>query len=394
MISVDQALELVRKNTLELGNESVSLENCRGRDLAEDIIADRDFPPYNRSAMDGIAIRIADFENGCRRFEILGDQYAGAPANKLEISYGCYEIMTGAVVPEGADCVIRYEDLSIKNGLAEVLIDQTTQWKNIHIQGADEKAGAVIIPRGKQLDIGDIGILATVGKSKFEVREIPSVAILSTGDELVDVDKKPEPHQIRKSNSHMLRAILSKDGLTASIHHLNDDPEELKIGLTDLISTYDVLLISGGVSKGKKDFLPTVLQEIGIKEILHRVAQRPGKPFWFGRNDHTVVFGFPGNPVSTLACYCAYFRHWLQTLQGIERELPSAKLTGDITFEPELTYHVPVKTHFDGNELIAEPYRGNGSGDLANLSHANAFISLPADRSNFRAGEAFPIRFF
>ena len=393
MIPVKEALAIIEQHKGSFGLEVIPFEQSVGRILDEDVKADRDFPPFNRAAMDGIAISLSDWEKGMRLFPVSGEQFAGAP--QQELTHGtCLEIMTGAVVPKGADVVIRYEDVTIEDGQARVNIDDVSQGQNIHPQGVDSEAGTILIPVGKQLTIGDVGILTSVGKVEVKVRRLPKAALISTGDELVEPNETPLPHQIRKSNIHTLATLLKKAGIDFTIFHINDSKEEITREIGEILKSYNLILMSGGVSKGKRDYIPEVLEELGVKKHFHRVMQRPGKPLWFGSNESTTVFGFPGNPVSTLACFMVYCRHWLNASLGIQIEEQHAKLGKEIKFEKELTFFASVSVKNEMGQLIATPIKGNGSGDLVSLSLADGFIELPAEKASFKEGEVYPIYLF
>lgn len=393
MIPVKEALVIIEQHKGSFGSEVIPFEQSEGRILDEDVMADRDFPPFNRAAMDGIAISMSDWEKGMRSFPVSGEQFAGA--HQQELTQGtCLEIMTGAVVPKGADVVIRYEDVTIENNQAAVNIDEVSQGQNIHPQGVDSEAGKVLIPAGKQLTIGDVGILTSVGKVAVKVRRLPKAALISTGDELVEPHETPLPHQIRKSNIHTLATLLKKGGIEFTIFHINDSKEEITHEIGEILKSYNLILMSGGVSKGKRDYIPEVLEELGVKKHFHRVMQRPGKPLWFGSNESATVFGFPGNPVSTLACYMVYCRHWLNTSMGVPMVGRHAKLGKEIRFEKELTFFASISIKNELGELIATPIKDNGSGDLVSLSLADGFIELPAEKSIFKEGDVYRIHLF
>lgn len=396
MTTIEQATNIILSNTLSFGEESVPLGLATGRILREDLIADRDFPPFNRVSMDGIAIQFEYFAKGKRTFKIEGLQAAGAPQTTLKDANNCLEVMTGAMLPQGTDTVIRYEDLDIKDGVATIQIEDVVAKQNIHQRGTDRAAGSLIVKRGGLISPAEIGVAATVGRSSLAVSKKPRVAIISTGDELVDVEEQPLPHQIRKSNVHNLAAAVSQWGILANLFHLPDEKNAIREILTEVLMNHDAVLLSGGVSAGKLDFVPEVLEELKVEKMFHKVSQRPGKPFWFGRNDSTVVFAFPGNPVSSFMCLNRFFKPWLMASYG----LPSfaeryAILDKGFYFKPDLTYFLQVKINYgiDGR-LIAVPIEGKGSGDLANLVDADAFLELPRERSQFEKGEAFPIFFY
>lgn len=393
MISVQEALDIVKAHALKLPAISVPLAAANQKVLREPIKADRDFPPFDRVTMDGIALNYADFAKGRRRFPIAGIGAAGAAQQSLQQAGYCIEIMTGAMLPKGTDTVVRYEDLEIKDQEAQLIVDKIRQGQNIHWQGEDRKKGDEIIPAGRQIAVGEIGVAATAGKATLQVTRPITALILSSGDELVGVGETPLPHQIRQSNVYSIQALLQRWGIASEITHMPDDRATIEQVLQERLPQYDVLLLSGGVSKGKFDYIPDALDAMGVKRLFHRVAQRPGKPFWFGHiPDGTVVFALPGNPVSSLACTRIYFGEWLESCLGINQEKPLAQLSREVTFRPDLNYFIQVRLQNapDGT-LLAEPVEGHGSGDLANLVDADAFMMLPRGKDHFSVGEAYPI---
>lgn len=394
MITVQEATRIVLDHTVSFPNEIVPLHQSLGRVLREDLVADRDFPPFDRVAMDGIAIHFAAYEKGQRLFPVAGMQAAGAPQQVLKEKGTCMEVMTGAMLPENTDTVVRYEDLEWMNGQAHILIENVTPRQNIHPRAADRKAGDVIVRAGVKISPAEIGVAATVGEPELRVVKRPRIAILSTGDELVNVEETPLPYQIRKSNVHTMAAAITRWGCDSGLYHLPDEKPAMAKSLTALLQNYDALLLSGGVSMGKFDYLPEVLEELGVVKLFHKVSQRPGKPFWFGRQENgAVVFAFPGNPVSAYMCLHRYFQPWLRKGLGLEAfDERFAVLGGDYTFKPDLTYFLQVKLTFgkDGR-TIAWPVTGGGSGDLANLADADAFLELPKERQVFQPGEVFPL---
>ncbi|MCB9262415.1 MAG: molybdopterin molybdotransferase MoeA [Flavobacteriales bacterium] len=386
MISVEQAENIVLSNVLKLEMEEISLDSAYQRVLAENIYADRDFPPFNRVAMDGICIWFEDFGKGNRHFEIQDIQAAGSPQKFLQKGMAM-EVMTGAMLPENADTVIRYEDLEIKNRFAKVLIETVVKGQNIHHQGTDVLQKEQLISKNTTIRAAEIGVLATVGKSTLKVYSLPKVAIISTGNELVEVGQLPEPYQIRKSNVFVLQALLQKFKVVSDVFHLKDNEVEMADALKELLNNYDVLLLSGAVSKGKFDFLPKVLEDLKVEKLFYQVAQRPGKPFWFGKRQNKAVFAFPGNPVSVFACAVRYLMPWFSASMHQKIEIEYAELTKEISFKPNLTYFLQVKTENNQGKLQATPMAGNGSGDLHNLVEVNAFLELPAHKTVFEKGK-------
>lgn len=392
MISVQEATQIILNSTQNFGVEEVPFLKSVGRILKEDIFADRDFPPFNRVSMDGIAIDFSSFKNGQRSFKIDGIQPAGSEQIFLENLENCIEVMTGAVLPKNTNTVIRYEDLTIESGVATIIIDEINEAQNIHQKGKDRKSSEILIPKNKIISPAEIGVLATVGKSVVRVAKLPKVMIVSTGDELVGVDEKPLAHQIRRSNVFTLVSLLERINIPSETNHITDDKPVLKQKIATYLQDYDVLLFSGAVSKGKFDFLPEVFEELYVEKLFHKVTQRPGKPFWFGKTENCKIFAFPGNPNSTFVNCLAYFYPWYFKSVGVHIEEETAILTEDVTFKPNLTYFLQVKLSYRFGHLIATPITGNGSGDLASLISADAFIQLPkTEEIVFKQGENFPV---
>ena len=391
MISVKEALDTVLNSTQDFGVEEIPFIKSVGRILKETIVADRDFPPFNRVSMDGIAIDYIAFKNGQRSFKIEGIQAAGSKQIILNNSENCIEVMTGAVLPNKANTVIRYEDVTIENGIAIINIDTINDAQNVHPKGKDGKIEDVLIEENTIISAAEIGVLATVGKSTVKVAKQPKVMIVSTGDELVGVDETPLEHQIRRSNVFTLVSLLERLNISSETAHITDDKPILKSKIESYLQEYDVLLFSGAVSKGKYDFLPEVFDELGVEKLFHKVAQRPGKPFFYGQTNTCNIFGFPGNPISTFVNCLAYFYPWYYKSTGVKANEETAILGEDVSFKPSLDYFLQVKLVIENGKLIAIPISGNGSGDLASLVKTDAFIQLPNDKTEFKKGEVFPI---
>ena len=392
MTTVEQAAYIIQNQIRDYGTETVPFDRSAGRVLAEDIYADRDMPPFNRVTMDGIAISYSAFADGLRSFHVSGIQAAGDKPLHITDTSHCIEIMTGAVLPDTLDTVIRYEDVLITGSDAEIIIDTVKQGQNIHAKGRDKRYGDVVVTSGQLITPAIISVIASVGKTQVLVKKQPRVVIISSGDELVDVHETPAPYQIRKSNNHTINAVLQQHGCAADMVHIPDDEAVTRTEIARCLKSYDAILLSGGVSMGKFDYIPQALQQTGVAKLFYKVQQRPGKPFWFGVNDQGVlVFAFPGNPVATFMCLHRYFLPWLNATVGLDKKNEMyAALSEDFYFEPDLQYFLQVKTTLAADaRLIASPLMGNGSGDFANLADTDAFLELPADRSEFEAGEIF-----
>ena len=391
MISVKEAKHIILNSTQNFGVEEIPFIKSVGRILKEEIVADRDFPPFNRVSMDGIAINYSHFKNGQRSFKIEGIQAAGSEQLSMQNSENCIEVMTGAVLPNNCDTVIRYEDVTINNGIATINIDAINDGQNIHNKGKDRKAGDVLIHQNKIISAAEIGVFATVGKSTVKVAKQPKVMIVSTGDELVAVDENPLEHQIRRSNVFTLVSLLERLNIPSKTDHITDEKSVLKSKIETYLQEYDVLLFSGAVSKGKFDFLPEVFEELGVEKLFHKITQRPGKPFWFGQTTSCKIFAFPGNPISTFVNCLAYFYPWHYKSVGLEIKEETAILTEDVSFKPNLNYFLQVKLSDKFGHTLATPIKGNGSGDLVSLVNTGAFIQLPKEITEFKKGDNYSI---
>lgn len=394
MTTVEQAEKLIQEQVQDFGTEIIRLEAALGRLLAQDISADRDLPPFNRVTMDGIAISYQSVQKGISSFRIKATQAAGDQPVEIDQPDECIEIMTGASLPASVDTVVPYENIEIANGIAKIITATILRGQNLHLKGADKKLGDIVIAKNQLITPALIGIAASVGKTELLVNKLPKVVVISSGDELVNVDEQPSPVQIRKSNSYTIQAVLSQYNLNPAMLHIPDDPAITMEKLTDCLDNYDVILMTGGISMGKFDYIPKALNQIGVNTIFHKVNQRPGKPFWFGKHDKgLLVFAFPGNPVATFMCLHRYFLPWLSASQGLPNVFTAfAILDQDFTFKPDLQYFLQVKLHFsDNGQILAGPIAGNGSGDFANLADTDAFMELPKDREEFKQGEAFRI---
>jgi len=394
MISVEEATNLVQQ---QLWNPSVSivpLDQSPGRVLAREVRADRDLPPYDRVAMDGIAVRQAELLNGILDFRISGTAPAGEPQYSLGAPGTCMEVMTGAVLPSGADAVVRYEDLTIENGVAHVNQGNIVKGNHIHVKGSDIREGEVILRQGTVISPAEVPILASVGMTGVSVYSGPKVALVTTGDELVAVDEIPLPHQIRRSNMYAVKAALAPYGVDCTMHHFGDhdwqaDRNDVLHLLSSVVHEADVVILSGGVSKGKFDWVPAALQSLGIICIFHSVAQRPGKPLWFGAGNGKVVFALPGNPVSVFLCLYRYVLPWLRKSLHHPERSASIALASDFRSDIPLTHFVQVK--LSGLDMrSATPVPGGGSGDFVNLRLADGFIEIPPKAGIIAAGSVFP----
>ncbi|MBK8634797.1 MAG: molybdopterin molybdotransferase MoeA [Saprospiraceae bacterium] len=390
MISVEEAMVLVSQAKRAYPTIHVHLDQSLGGILAQDVFTDRDYPPFDRVTMDGIAICYQENREKDHVFELEGIQQAGQPALQLLNKDGCLEAMTGAPLPIGCDTIIRFEDLEkVENGYL-VNVD-ISKGSNIHPRGADAKAQTKAIEKGTPISPLTIGVLASLGISEIEILGHPKIAILSTGDELVGLEDVPQPHQIRSSNSLVLKTLLHQLGLQADVFHVSDEVHVLHKMLQETLKDFDVILITGGVSAGKFDFVPEALTTIGVEKIFHKINQRPGKPFWFGTSKKQAVFAYPGNPMSCFICHKIYFEHWWRACNGKITSSVTAILEEDVTFKPKMTFFVLGIAKVKSGSLYFKPIQTNGSGDFISPLQANAIMHLPPDRELFSKDEHYEI---
>ena len=396
MITPAEAERLMLAAIAPFPTEECALSTAHGRVLRADLRADRDLPPFDRVTLDGYALRAKAAAAGRREFILEATQAAGMRPFVLgPAADACIEVLTGAVLPEGADCVVPYEEAE-KHGERVRIFPAVTvsAGRAVHRRGSDHPAGEVIVSAGTRISGREIAVAAAIGASQLTVARIPKIAVVATGDELVEVGDAVAPHQIRRSNDHALRAALSLAGYPwVERFHLHDMRHEIEHMLWHIIAEFDVVLITGGVSKGKFDFLPAELDAQGVKKIFHGVAQRPGKPLWFGLTpDAKPVFALPGNPVSAYTCLHRYVLPALAQASGLPPALArQAVLTAAVTFKPKLAYLLPVKVASGPKgELQATPDPSNTSGDFSGLVDTDGFVELAADVAEFPVGTVAP----
>jgi molybdopterin molybdotransferase len=364
--------------------ELVDLRDSAARVLAESVRADRDLPPVPRSLRDGFALRASDLPGEIRvAGEVrAGQTYAG------EVRPGeAVEIMTGAPVPSGADAVVMIEHVTrIAYGIRAERVVSPGDF--INPRASEARRGDLLLDKGKRLDFADIALLATVGKSAVSVFAKPRVAILPTGDEIVDVDRQPLDHEVRNSNAFSLAAQVERaGGVPVLLPAARDDFDSTR-NLIERGLRADLLLLSGGVSAGKYDLVETVLAELGARFFFDRVRIQPGQPLVFGQAGGKFFFGLPGNPASTMVTFEVLARAAVDLLGGVEcPSLPFtlARLTTDFRHKPGLTRFLPARLATEAAEITPIPWQG--SSDVAALSRANAFLVTDEDREEWKAGE-------
>lgn len=383
-------VQAVRSLNFEKRSESVPLDDAYGRVLAEAAVADRDYPALRRSLRDGFAVKSADVPGTLRiRGEVRAGETEQAPLSDGE----ALEIMTGAPVPDGADAVVMVEHVERLQDRSQVKIDRSAEaGQFINPRGAEAHAGAILIAAGARLDASHIATLAMTGKGSVTVVRAPSVAILATGDEIVSVEQKPAPHQIRNSNSYMLGALVRSTGGRPTVLPVARDTRAALDALLENGLKHDVLIITGGVSAGKYDLVKPALRELGVQFHFERVRVQPGQPTAFGTRGHVPVFGLPGNPGSTLITYQLFARPALELLGGeTEPILPllSARFEAPFRHKPGLTRFLPSRLSADGQHLRHIPWQG--SSDVPALAKANAFLVADHDRETWDVGDTIRV---
>ena len=370
--------------------EAVPVQASTGRVLQQVVKAERDQPPFDRVTMDGIAISHDEFANGTRSFPVQATQAAGDAPLTLDPG-NAIEIMTGASLPEGADCIVPVERISVNDGAAEIEAGYgAEQHQFVHHRGSDHKKGSHLLSPGSRISPMDIAIINSCGLTDVDVSKRPSISAISTGNELVPAGEPIEPHEIRMSNGPAVVAMLEEHGYNDCEHdHIRDEPDVLRERIGKYLNDANVLILSGGVSMGKADYVPDVLKDLGVDVVFHKISQRPGLPMWFGVGPkQQAVFALPGNPVSTVVCCRQYVVPALDAASGLQEKPPEfASLTQDVKFEPKLTCFLPVKLMSNiAGQVLAMPVHTNTSGDFASLSGTDGYVELTREESDFPAG--------
>ncbi|MBL6991423.1 MAG: molybdopterin molybdotransferase MoeA [Bacteriovoracaceae bacterium] len=393
MITTQDAQDLIFKNQITCDTKKIPLAASLNRVLAEDLLSGRDQPPFDRCAMDGIAINRASNK---RSFKIEGIQPAGTPQKSLQNSNNCLEVMTGAVLPKGCDCVIKYEDLRISGDTATLINHKNDLpvMQNVHLQGSDYKKGQHILTKHTIIRSPEVAVLASNGKKEVMVKSFPKIAIVSTGDEVVDLDVTMQPHQIRNSNSYAIQSELNSFGIfDVDLFHLKDEAKSLMKYLDMILDEFSLVILTGGVSMGKYDLIPNTLTDLGVKNIFYKVSHRPGKPLWYGVKDSvTSIFALPGNPCASIISLRRFVIPVIFKSMSLKQNLVEhVKLERDYVYKKEFTFYLPVGLKYnEQKELLAVPVQTNGSGDFFSLTRSDGFLELPKNESRFFKGTAYP----
>lgn len=390
MLSYEEALREVLAQVPEPKVVRVPLQKSLGRVLAHPVLADLDLPPFKKSFMDGYAVRSQDTATAPVKLEVIGVVAAGRSSQPQVEAGKAVQIMTGAAVPPGADAVQMIEKTRPGGAETVELLEPVIPGENVAAQGNEVRQGETVLISGRELGAAEVGVLATFGHKEVEVYAAPTVAVIPTGDEIVEVEEKPAFGQIRNSNAHTLWAQCHNLGLNAQVFPVTpDDPERTR----DVVSQglqYDLLLFSGGVSMGEYDYVDRILEEEGVSIFVQKVAIKPGKPIVVGRKGDHLIFGLPGNPVSAFVTFELFVRPAVRRWMGFQSPcLPSVwgELTAETRQKPGRKFFKQARTFWKGDQYRVEPIETRGSADLVAFSLANSLMVLEADVTHLPAGE-------
>ena len=393
MISVEEALKTILEGIHPLDCENISITSALGCVIGEDVISGRTIPPLDNSAMDGYAVIAADTAFASKdkpvHLDVLEDVPAGSVATQPIRKGQAIRIMTGAPMPEGANAVVRVEDTEASGGKVRIFI-AAAPGLDMREAGEDVKAGDLVISKGTVLRAAEIGMLAALGRSKAAVHRRPVVAIISTGDELVDVDETPGPGKIVNSNGYSLAAlVLEAGGIPLQVGIARDNREDL-LSKFKMATQADIVVSSGGVSVGDYDLVKDIMAEIGSRIQFWRVAMRPGRPLAFGRLEGKPLFGLPGNPVSSMVSFTQFIRPAILKMRGyrnIFRKTVRAEITEGYKKKQGLMYFLRARVEFRDGKHVAALTGEQGSGILKSMVLANGLIVLPEIVTSVKPGD-------
>jgi molybdopterin molybdotransferase len=402
MLPIERGLEIVMAVAKSkdrpdwMPAESVSLADSMDRILREDVLSDADSPRFDKAIRDGFAVRFEDVKDVPVALSIIGESRAGAGADITVGPGQCCEIMTGAPLPAGTNAVVMVENTERVSPASVRILKSARENEGLLRRGAEARAGDKILQSGRRIGLADLGLLAGIGKFAVLVSRKPRVAVIATGDELVDVHENPNADQIRNSNSYTICAQVKNAGAEpVSLGIARDSLDDLRARIRRGFD-YDMLIVSGGVSMGKYDLVETVFAEFGVEVLFDKIAMKPGKPTVFGHRGQTYVFGLPGNPVSTMVAFHMFVRPLILFLLKAENTAPKvldAKLEAPAKCDPERAALVPALVRFDAGQYWIRLAPWKGSSDLVGLSRANALIMIPRRGGTLEPGETAQFMF-
>ncbi|MDP2360475.1 MAG: molybdopterin molybdotransferase MoeA [bacterium] len=399
LLSVAEAYALLQAARPDWGREELPLEAAAGRVLAAPVLADRDLPPFPRVTMDGVALAHAAWAEGGRAFHLAGVQAAGEPPLRLPDPASAIEVMTGAFLPLGCDCVVPVEELEREGTLVRLAADHPlTAGACVHVQGSDGQAGSLLLAPGTRLDSPALAVAASAGATRLSVLRRPRIALIATGSELVPPGERPLPWQIRASNGLALRAALAAAGQgEAELSLVDDDPGRLAAAIEGALARADLLVLSGAVSRGRFDHVPGLLREAGARLLFHGVAQRPGKPLLaavLAGEPPRLVLGLPGNPVSALVCLHRYLLPLLAEVAGRPPAPRPVRLAQAVEGIGPLTLFLPVALSEEAGATLAWPHPTAGSGDYLALVGSAGFVQLDQPHAGHNRQETGAVAVF
>ena len=396
MLPIERGLEIVmsvaksQERPDRMPVESVPLRDSVRRILRDDVLSDADSPPFDKAIRDGFAVRVEDLGSIPVVLSVVGESRAGLAANVTVERGQCCEIMTGAPLPAGSNAVVMVENTERVSPNSVRILRGVRENEGLLRRGAEARQGELILRSGRRIGLADLGLLAGNGKSTVSVSAKPSVAVIATGDELVEVEETPKPDQIRNSNSYTICAQVEEAGARpTALGIARDDLDDLRRKICQGLEQ-DILIVSGGVSVGKYDLVEKVFAEFGVEVLFDKIAMKPGKPTVFGHRGQTYVFGLPGNPISTMVAFHMFVRPLILFLLKAENTAPKvleAKLEAPAKCDPERAALVPALVRFDGGQYWIRPAPWKGSSDLVGLSRANALIMIPRRSGTLESGQ-------
>lgn len=394
MLSVEEALDRI---LADAGSQPVvvtDLADALGLVLAQPVSADIDSPPFHKSLMDGFAVRATDLPSGRGKLTQIGELLAGQTPSTSVGPGQAVQIMTGAPIPTGADSVVMIERTTLDGDVVTVTDPEFQVGQNIMPRGREFAADETVLAPGHRIGPAELGLLAAVGCVRPNVYRRPQIAIVSTGDEIVAPDEFPGPGKIRNSNESTLAAAARQIGADpVRLGIVGDNEQDMKERIGEGLKS-DVLILSAGVSAGKRDLVPGVLDSLGVRQILHGVAFKPGKPLWVGCRENTLVFGLPGNPVAVLCCFEVFVKTALRARQGLADPKPKMApmpLAVDFCYSTRRTTYHPARTRITQGGLAVEPVSWYGSPDLRALTFADALVVIPPGSGPHRAGDVLSV---
>lgn len=390
LLPFSEALAIALSSVKAVGSETVELGKAFGRILRAPLTADRPLPPFNRAAMDGYAVRVADLPHGTGRLKCVGVLEAGKEWKGIIYSGETVKIMTGAPLPNGTDAVIKVESSSMEGEMISLDTSGIVKGSNVHERGKDASRGEILATEGAILNARCLAVAASVGAARVKVSRLINVGVIVSGSELIPCAAKPAPVQIRDCNSHMLIHSLSMSGLASPKFYgiVADDPEKIKATVKKAISQNDMVVISGGVSMGDTDYTYRVLKQLNVKKLFHRIAIRPGKPVWFGMAGNKPVFGLPGNPVSVAVTFHQIVLPLLRTMARATVVLPTSHylpLGMDVSKKHGLREFL-LASFSDSGRTVAPQLGYQGSGDFVSAAKSAGVIVIPEEARSLAKG--------